>query len=57
MLSNTMAVAIPDDNRESIPVGMYSWDFATSINFGELCHADQTDQTAPPFIPLLISGC
>jgi hypothetical protein len=26
-----MAVVIPDDNREHLPVGMYAWDFATSI--------------------------
>ena len=30
-----MAVEIPDNNREPRPVGMYSWDFATSIYYDE----------------------
>jgi hypothetical protein len=37
-----MAVVIPDDNREHLPVGMYAWDFATSLCRGELCVRDPT---------------
>jgi hypothetical protein len=32
-----MAVEIPDDNREPRPVGIYSWDFATSICCDAVC--------------------
>jgi hypothetical protein len=57
-----MAVVIPDDNREPIPVGMHSWDFATSIccdelwtmstpsHEGQRCRAKFDLQLFPPLI-------
>jgi hypothetical protein len=49
-----MAVVIPDDNRDHLPVGMYAWDLAASIGRGERCVRDPDPRARARDVPLVL---
>jgi hypothetical protein len=52
---NTRAIVIPDHNREPIPVGAYSWDFATSIRTSFTPVGNEADLTGSSLFCVIIA--